>query len=280
MAPAPTILFLFLYIALIWLLVRATSVTKTGCPDKCGDVTIPYPFGISGNDGCYRDNFDITCTDDNPPKVYWGENLEVLEINITSAEARVLNYIGYVCYNGTDQKQNSSNDTSTNLITGVRIRSITPEKELSPFLFSNRRNLFTVIGCYASAYIVGQGDSSYQSGCVSFCEGLNSTTGDGGSCNGLGCCQTSIPENLHYYNVQWGFNESKSWQYNPCSYAALMEIDWYSFTVQDLKGFQFYEQNYQGVPVVIDWAIRENGTCLESHVVDGTNGACQSNNSG
>jgi hypothetical protein len=114
---------------------------------------------------------------------------------------------------------------------------------------------------------------------MSFCESLNSTTGDGGFCNGLGCCQTVIPARLSYYKVQWGFKNNTAWSFNPCTYAALMQEDWYHFSVKDLSRFEFVESNKENVPIVLDWAIRENGTCLESHTESSTTPACQSNHS-
>jgi hypothetical protein len=205
-----------------------------------------------------------------PPKPFLGEtNIDLLDINITSTELRVLNYIGYDCYNQTGEV-NVSNPS-------IGISS------LEAFLFSSRRNTFTVIGCYALAYIVGQrrnSSTTYTSGCVSFCDSLNSTTGDGGSCNGLGCCQTAIPTGLNYYEVQWGFNNNTGWSFNPCSYAALVQEGWYNFSVNDLVGYDFYEGNKKNMPVVLDWAIRENGTCVGSHMERSTSPACQSKHSG
>jgi Wall-associated receptor kinase galacturonan-binding len=262
---------LFWYVALVGLALPATSVASSalpGCPDTCGNVSIPYPFGTRPD--CYRPGFYVTCNESfTPPKPFLGENIDLLDINITSAEVRVLNYIGYHCYNQTSE-----------------VNVSTPSIDISAleaFLFSSRRNKFTVIGCYALAYINGAGDtsSSYASGCASFCESLNSTTiGDGSSCNGLGCCQTAIPMGLSYYEVEWGFNYTTAWSFNPCTYAALMQEDWYHFSVKDLSRFEFVESNKENVPIVLDWAIRENGTCLESHKESSTSPACQSNHSG
>ncbi|KAF3325426.1 putative wall-associated receptor kinase-like 16 [Carex littledalei] len=266
----------FLYLALIkyLMIILPNTVAASefptslpGCPNKCGNITIPYPFGTLP--GCYRDGFNLTCNDSfTPPKLILGKRFEVLEINITYAEARVRNFIGYDCYNET-ANVNSSNP-------GINIGA------LKPFLFSHRRNKFTVIGCYTFAFISGnqQDNTSYTSGCVSFCGSLTRTTGEGGSCNGLGCCQTTVPGGLNYYDVSWGFSENKAWLYNPCSYAALMQEDWYNFTVQDLVGYGFYERNKNSVPIVLDWAIREKGTCLESHVESSFSPACQSKHSG
>ncbi|XP_078149925.1 wall-associated receptor kinase 2-like [Carex rostrata] len=147
-----------------------------------------------------------------------------------------------------------------------------------PFIFSNKRNKFTAIGCSALAYILGQGENPYVSGCVSFCDNLTSTVGDNGTCNGLGCCQTAIPEALTYYGVDWGYENNSAWGFNPCIYATLVEEDWYKFQVEDLCEDDFLDRNPNGVPVVLDWVIMDSGTC-QNGVEESPNPACASKNS-
>ncbi|KAK1613811.1 hypothetical protein QYE76_019328 [Lolium multiflorum] len=38
----------------------AAEIALPGCPDKCGDVSIPYPFGM-GKAGCFLPGFEVTC---------------------------------------------------------------------------------------------------------------------------------------------------------------------------------------------------------------------------
>ncbi|KAJ3709163.1 hypothetical protein LUZ61_012868 [Rhynchospora tenuis] len=261
----------FLYFSLSVVLMalstfKASSLpmSLSGCSDRCGNITVPYPFGM-GTD-CFREGFEVTCNNSfTTPKLFLdSSNIEILDINITSGEARVYNYIGYRCYNQTG-----------------KVNSTRPSIQIiEPYLFSKKRNKFTAIGCYNLAYISGVGDEPYISGCVSYCDRdiLNSTH-PRSSCDGFGCCQTSIPTDINYYDVQWGFSNSSAWQFNPCSYAVLMQEDQYNFDVSDLIGFQFYERNNKIMPVVLDWAIRENGTCLSSQVEKSTNPACRSKNS-
>ncbi|KAJ4769606.1 Wall-associated kinase family protein [Rhynchospora pubera] len=271
----------YVFLIVISLLPAALAESTTlklslpGCPDKCGNVTIPYPFGT--RPGCYRDDgFRITCNESTStstgtgtaPKVLLGtnsSNIEVIDINITSGETRVYKFIAFRCYNMSDQVEFNNTRASMDLTN-------------RPFVFSHKRNKFTVIGCYNLAYIVGQGEDSYQSGCASFCDNnlMNSTTD--GSCNGLGCCQTSIRSALHYYEVQWGFKNNPDWHFNPCIYAVLAEEDWYKFRVQDLTQFDFFKRNKNGVPMVLDWAIRNNGQCQDG-VEKSTDRACLSNHS-
>ncbi|KAM0874261.1 hypothetical protein ACQ4PT_037561 [Festuca glaucescens] len=42
-----------------------TLTVKPGCVDRCGNVSIPYPFGI-GKD-CFREGFEISCGSDSVP---------------------------------------------------------------------------------------------------------------------------------------------------------------------------------------------------------------------
>jgi len=56
-----------------------------GCNYTCGDIKIPYPFGIGNSTAqdhtpCYMDSkFKLTCT--NNSKLIRGKNLQVLDIN-------------------------------------------------------------------------------------------------------------------------------------------------------------------------------------------------------
>ncbi|KAJ4813039.1 Wall-associated kinase family protein [Rhynchospora pubera] len=243
--------FIILMIPLLTTLAEATSnISLPGCPSKCGKVTIPYPFGM-GN-GCYREGFQITCDESmtHPRAILFrnekhNNDVELINVNITTGEARVLNKnISYVCFNG----------TSRNISGGLMFLGY------SPFVFSNQQNKFVAIGCRTLAYIVSRAKPNrmYFSGCVSTCSSPNSTTGDGGPCNGLGCCQAAIPAELKFYSVFWSNTFNDAWRFNPCSYAMLVEDGWYKFQVQDLTGLDFYERNKNGVPVVLNWAIRDS----------------------
>ncbi|KAJ4763993.1 Wall-associated kinase family protein [Rhynchospora pubera] len=244
-----------------------------GCPAKCGNITVPYPFGMGA--GCFREGFGVTCNESTvPPRAFLSPysnkfyDVELMDINITSAEARANNKnIGYICNNETDGSP----------VYPFKTAGIMDLSSRHAFLFSFRRNIFIAIGCDTLAYIVSE-DLIYKSGCISSCKNRKSKTGYSGSCNGIGCCQTAIPAGISEYRVYWGNQSNLAWWFNPCKYAMLVEGGWYKFHFRDLNGSGFYERNKNGVPVVLDWAIRDNGTC-QNGVEKSPKAACLSNHS-
>ena len=108
-----------------------------------------------------------------------------------------------------------------------------------------------------------------------------------GSCSGIGCCQNSVPKGLNRYDISFGsvYNISNSSEFNPCSYAALVETATFNFSSEYITTKRFNE-TYQGrQPMVLDWVIgsetcevaRSNKTsyaCLSANsvCVDSTNG--------
>ncbi|XP_008802182.2 putative wall-associated receptor kinase-like 16 [Phoenix dactylifera] len=220
--------------------------TRPGCPATCGDVSIPYPFGIGPD--CSLPGFNLSCNDNasgvKKPFIY---NVELINISLLPAQARVYNYISWQCYNHT------SNDMSYST---WRLNFTA-----YPYRFSDADNKFTVVGCHTLAYITGQNQKdSYAGGCVTVCGSSESLTN--GSCSGIGCCQTSIPKGINYYKVSFNrnFNNSRVWKFNPCSYAVLAEADWFKFSTTYIKTRQLNETNGGRAPIVLDWAIG-NETC-------------------
>ncbi|XP_010273357.1 PREDICTED: wall-associated receptor kinase 2-like [Nelumbo nucifera] len=239
------------------------STAKTGCQKKCGSVTVPYPFGLDDDPiSCYRERFKLHCNRSLDPPILYIGNIEVLEISLLPAQLRVLNYIGYDCYNST-----SGNDKG---FPSFKVNS-------RPFTFSDTRNRFTVIGCDNFARITGFNGRNFTSGCSMICNDQQSGFING-SCSGIGCCQTSIPKGFKSFKLYINsyHNHTDVLVFNPCAYAFLVDSEWYNFSVSDLGGYMdFYNRNRENVPMVLDWAI-ENYTCETVSRIDPSY-ACRSN---
>ncbi|XP_038698053.1 uncharacterized protein LOC119995614 [Tripterygium wilfordii] len=253
---------------LSWLLVSSllsssaeASDSKPGCQKNCGNLTIPYPFGIG--EGCsLSEEFSITCNNSyNPPRPYLRlKRLEVMDIS--QHDLRIKNEVAYACYNESHPVQTNEilADTPINL-------------NNTPFTFSDTANRFTLLGCNSMALLAG--DNMSLSGCISKCNQTNDV--DSGSCSSSGCCQAPVPQNLKVFQtlLMNENNYSKSWTFNPCTYAFIVDQASYSFEASDLYGHLDSLQKFRNAPVVIDWAIG-NETCQEAQRNLGTY-LCQRN---
>ncbi|XP_078166902.1 wall-associated receptor kinase 3-like [Carex rostrata] len=218
------------------------AIALPGCQDACGDVPIPYPFGISPN--CFLGGFELYCNRTYDPPTPSLHGVAVLNISLTLGQARVNNPISSQCYNP-NYNNVSYIDYQWNL-------------SGTPFRFNNDKNKFTVIGCDTLAYIqFGNETNLNWGGGVSVCSGLSSIIN--GSCSGIGCCQTAIPKQTNYYYVEFAttFNNSGVYNFSLCGYAVLMEYDGFMFSSDYITTNKLYNQS---MPVVLDWAIG-NETC-------------------
>ncbi|KAH6824754.1 hypothetical protein C2S53_010829 [Perilla frutescens var. hirtella] len=222
------------------------NTAKPGCENKCGNLTVPYPFGIGINSGCSIGPwFDVNCSQSSsPPTPFIGTgNLEIVEIS--EAHVRIKNWVAAACYD------KSGNITRKNPI-WINLTS-------TPYSFSEI-NLFTVLGCDDLAVVVGTSGRNFTGGCISGCSQKSDLIE--GSCTGIGCCQTFIPKGLKTFSSALGSmnNHTEVYSFDPCSYAFLGDQDRFEFSSSDLQDENFQNRTIQNVPIVIDWAIGD-GTC-------------------
>nr|XP_043635560.1 wall-associated receptor kinase 2-like [Erigeron canadensis] len=227
------------------------KISKPDCSSKCGDVTVPYPFGIGNDTGCSLDDtFYVTCdTSVKPPKLYLtSSNIEIY--NISDSDLRIKTQISFKC--------NDSNGTVT------QDYNYWTDLAYEAFTFSEK-NMFTVIGCDDYALITGVGEN-YFSGCVAMCSGPVDVPD--GRCSGEGCCQTSIRKGLKYYNVTLNSfrNHSDIWSINDCGYAFLGDVGTFKFLgASDLSSSSGLEKRVEEtIQVVIDWVIRRDQNCTQA----------------
>ncbi|KAL0309988.1 UNVERIFIED_CONTAM: Wall-associated receptor kinase [Sesamum radiatum] len=227
---------------------KAPVITKTGCASKCGNLTVPYPFGIGRGSGCGIDPwFELNCSNAfDPPRAYIG-NIQIYEIS--DNQMRISNVMARRCYDragAVSQTNSASSD-----ITGT------------PYSYSEL-NKFTVVGCDDFALVTGGGGRSFTSGCVSLCSRAEDVIG--GYCSGIGCCQTSLPKGLKFYLTDLSSlrNHTGVSSFDPCSYAFLGEEQRFVFGgASDLSDPNFMQRVLTTVPIVLDWAIG-NLTCADA----------------
>ncbi|XVF39228.1 hypothetical protein PTKIN_Ptkin01aG0018900 [Pterospermum kingtungense] len=236
--------------------IAVAAIAKPNCKSKCGDVTIPYPFGIGDGDCNLNSNFSITCnTSFNPPKPYM-HDIEVLNVSL-DGWLRILMGVNYKCSNESD---------------------ITAENQwslgLAKFSINSTRNKFTTTGCYSFAALRGPDPKSkYQTACTSFCNYISDTIN--GSCSGIGCCQSSFPKGVRAYgDIDLDIYNTglPGLEENPCCYAFIAEDGNYTFSTSDILGHNFMDRKF---PTTLDWTIGYTN-CSEAKK-DTTNFACKEN---
>ncbi|XP_050368784.1 wall-associated receptor kinase 2-like [Argentina anserina] len=260
-------------LVVVLLLLSGASTTKTtaaaaqalpGCSDKCGDLTVPYPFGME--ERCHmegRSEYFINCTHTtDPPTAYLMRgNLVVTNISLEVGELRIVNYVSTDCY--AEGSQTVYFPTWLNL----------PRQY--PYTVSDSKNKFYAVGCDTYAIVRGfRGGEELITGCMSICSSLASI--DKNLCTGIGCCQINIPSGLNNVSVEVNsyYNHTKVWDFNPCSYAFLEEEGQFNLST---SSFQQLNSTVR-LPIVLNWAIgNEEDPCNEAQKREDY--ACKGNSS-
>ncbi|XP_037442286.1 putative wall-associated receptor kinase-like 16 [Triticum dicoccoides] len=254
----------YIFLSLLGIWVVATAVVpaghRPGCPAKCGDVDIPFPFGI--REQCALHNgFKLNCTTvEGVKKPLWWD-VEVAKISLANGTATMnTKAISRQCYFPANRT--------------MRYRNAWLNLTETPFWISEVDNTVVVIGCNTLAYMMS---SSYVIGCVSTCEGAPL---EDGTCSGAGCCQADVPKGIQYYNGYFNenYNTTKTSQGITCSYITVMEKAAFRFKTSYVKSTMFYDTHKGKVPIVLNWQIAElacedakkntsSYACVSSHSV-------------
>ncbi|KAL9995449.1 putative wall-associated receptor kinase [Helianthus debilis subsp. tardiflorus] len=208
---------------------------KTGCKSRCGNVRIPYPFGIGVN--CSLSQWYTVDCKNSKPYLPALNHLEVLGVSLSNPTVIV----------NTPRITDCLNPTLTSSeIMGVDLGG-------SPFMFSKTHNKFVSEGCGIAIMMVD--DGSVVTGCSTAC--LNITVRDRNNCFGNGCCQTAIPHHLKSYSINiTGLEEEDG----GCGSAFLVDETSYDqgrFSVRNYTSF---------IPISLLWILTDSFqvTCCDN----------------
>ncbi|KAH9699276.1 Wall-associated receptor kinase-like 10 [Citrus sinensis] len=220
---------------------------KPGCEEKCGDVTVPYPFGIGNRKCAMNGDFFLFCDRSASPPQPKFEDVVVLNISITDGSIIARIPTAQRCYNGFGNVLNST-DIKVDLV-------------LRPFRLSGTRNKLTAFGCDTIAFMTdAMGD--FGSGCASLCtinesfKKLNNIIEN--SCSGFGCCQTPLRKILNKtltitLDSRSNYSKTLTEEFITCDYAVLADESF------DLSGLHFSDKSSSNVTV--EWMIRDEESC-------------------
>ncbi|KAK0577437.1 hypothetical protein LWI29_032966 [Acer saccharum] len=254
--------FLFKIVIVVWILGTDDGVAaKHQCPNKCGNISISYPFGIGKH--CYKNKwFEITCQNrsSNLQQVPILHAYQLKILNLSSSEVRV----AYTWKFSNCYPSNSGVEYGLEQVIGPFNRE---EGVPNTYTFSHINNKFVAIGCDVYSFITNPNSDNYTTGCLSICQPQKTMYGFNEKfyqCAGVLCCQTAIPVGLESFRVSI-INVSSvlldRFAIGPphgCARAFLAEHDFYD-----------YNSHYQDIPVRLTWVVGRN-SCIENQRTNGS----------
>ncbi|WVZ57544.1 hypothetical protein U9M48_007916 [Paspalum notatum var. saurae] len=252
-------------LAAVSVLAAAVAQSPDNCTRRCGDIDVPYPFGLEPPP-CAMNNvpFQLNCTTavGSATKLYSG-SLEVTKISVPDNKFWFKTWISRQCYNQTTK----SMLTETSWLDLVETNVLSAED-----------NKIIVLGCNSLAYMRSD---TYTIGCVSTCNNTVTPMVNGSCSASAGCCQLDLPKGVRYYqgffNSLYNTTDPK-WRNTPCNYVTVMESAAFNFSTTFLTSTAFYDRDDARTPVVMEWAIAQ-GTCGDAKIDNTTGYPCVSNNS-
>ncbi|CAM0907863.1 unnamed protein product [Alopecurus aequalis] len=215
-----------------------SSTPGSGCSNS--NISIPYPFGVPGQNPSPAQGFNIMCGLSGPMLPIGNSVFGIIDISLLDGSVSIL-----------------APATSRSHQCGGNYTSFSLEE--TNFTFSDTRNKFAAVGCNMVSMLLN-GTSDYSSGCASFCSSKNSIAN--GSCDGVACCQAPVPKGLKKMSLEFtSLRLNKDRGTSECAEAFIVEQNSYVFSTLDLD---ISTSSSQYRPVVLEWSI-DGGSCEEAN---------------
>ncbi|CAM0952916.1 unnamed protein product [Alopecurus aequalis] len=241
---------------LLQLCIMATSAAAqaTGaaasCRNSCGNVSVPYPFGIGV--GCSLPGFNLTCARERLLIGGPGATLEVVEISLANSTVRVMDTAGAV--NFTDYTKPTE---PTGRWSGLGAGALE-----GPFVVSATRNRLLVTGCNQQGTLLGEG-SNIIGGCSTFCATTDlflrvTSPEQVDACAGNGCCQAPIPIGRPSYVVRlMMLDTNQEMDFVAPILVRVAETGWFEGHSATLLNQSLADSSSRmAIPVVLEWAVK------------------------
>ncbi|CAL5025048.1 unnamed protein product [Urochloa decumbens] len=229
----------------------AAPVALPGCPETCGNITVPYPFGT--RPGCFCEGFNLTC-DETPgrrPKLLVGDGVEVVGISLPEGTVRVHTKMLGVWPSTYATPLQFNGSWSVGLVATGRLA------------VSTSHNRFVAMGCNLLASlgvheaVIDPG--SYVSVCAALCADNDVSKVSDTSCSGVGCCQTPIARGLPSYGVQLSDLAAPSSGGWPGRALFIADQEWFSrmgpLLLTDFFGAEQRIIHKTVIPSVLEWSL-------------------------
>ncbi|EMS63410.1 Wall-associated receptor kinase 1 [Triticum urartu] len=241
-------------------------ITHPGCPDNCGNMSIPFPFGLMP--GCFREGFQVTCDHSfDPPRAFLagsGMTTATNTITLTESDSSALldtPYLGLgYSYPKTSSWLVELMDVSVDRSEARAYGPITSRCSTNVTHFKLKEEAMSLAGPHHAH-------------------------ARGGSCAGRGCCEAALGSEPSYSTVAGAVpgvsaENNTLWRTSRCSYAMVIEKSRYTFSTPDLYGDKVLPKKFpRGAPVVLDFAIVGDAACPVKGQRPPPDYACVSNNS-
>ncbi|KAL8171851.1 hypothetical protein V2J09_023655 [Rumex salicifolius] len=223
-------------------LAPANLIARPGCQDKCGTMSIPFPWGIGTN--CFLDSwFEVDCkpyphSNSSFHKPFLSKfNIELVEIDLRGYQTVKVRIPALnVC----------TTDTKTHTLNSIDLRG-------GPYNFSTYYNSYIMEGCAGSTTLFNQGHK-FMSGCATVCL-TNDTAVSKNQCYGVECCQSQLDlsgSNNQYSPFQFyqiDFHGQPSSNARNCLAATLIDSNHVSDYIGNISTSEVSD-----VPLVLLWS--------------------------